>query len=58
MIMKQVFVNILYKMGDLISKSFIYKFEFGYDFYNYLMIKSLEYQDKWELKKPWKNIKK
>ncbi|WP_313374316.1 hypothetical protein [Chishuiella sp.] len=51
--MKQFIVMTLFRLGDFVSRTKLMNYEFGADFYNFLMVKSSKLQDKWNLKEPW-----
>lgn len=54
--MKQLIVNVLFSLGDLVSRSFLCRWEFGGYLYQTLMLKSVRLQDKWKLDKPWGGV--
>lgn len=48
---------LLYYIGDIISKSFIYKYLVGYKIYSWFMWASSNIQDWAKLSKPWSDPK-
>lgn len=54
--MKKIIVHALYHAGDLVSRSFLFRFGWGYTIYNKLMTKSSDLQDKWKLNGPWEDV--
>ena len=54
--MKKIITYMFYYMGDLVSRSFFFRYGWGYTLYNKLMIKSVKLQDKWKLAGPWQHV--
>lgn len=49
MVFKQGVLFTLYTIGDLISVSFLCRWEFGGDLYQFFMMKYFELRDKWNV---------
>ena len=46
----------LFKIGDIFCDWIMIPFDVGYTFYNWIMNKSVDVQEKYKLEKPWKKI--
>lgn len=55
---KKLHVYTLFYIGDIISRTIMDWWGWGYNWYNKCMVKSSELQDKYGLDKPWTTIKK
>lgn len=51
--LKQWWVMTLYYLGDFVAHSWLVNMSWGYDLYNYLLTKSIDLQEKWNLPEPW-----
>jgi len=52
--LKLIASKAFYCLGDIVSRTFLMRFTIGYQIYKWLMLKSVDLDDKFEV---WKNVK-